>query len=171
MKEVIYNEKNIKDNQINRVIRRSKALIINTNGEILLANSFNNYQFPGGHVENGESFADGLIREVREETGIKIDFKLPLPFITIIYYKKDYPKKGINSKYIANYYNIKNKLIPKTEYMNLTSEEAIGNFKLEFINKNNILNILEKSLNNCTDKDTVLDTIEVIKEYLINESN
>lgn len=29
--------------------------------------------FPGGHVELGESFADAVIREVQEETGLKID--------------------------------------------------------------------------------------------------
>ena len=28
--------------------------------------------FPGGHVEEGESFTDSVIREIREETGLKI---------------------------------------------------------------------------------------------------
>jgi 8-oxo-dGTP diphosphatase len=28
--------------------------------------------FPGGHVEHGESFTDSVIREVYEETGLKI---------------------------------------------------------------------------------------------------
>ena len=33
------------------------------------------YTFPGGHVENGETFEDALIREIEEELGIKIKVK------------------------------------------------------------------------------------------------
>lgn len=31
------------------------------------------WEFPGGKVEDGESNADGLVREVREELGVEID--------------------------------------------------------------------------------------------------
>lgn len=31
------------------------------------------YSFPGGHVENGESLTEAVIREVREETGLTIE--------------------------------------------------------------------------------------------------
>ena len=30
------------------------------------------YTLPGGHVENGESFVDAVIREIKEETGLDI---------------------------------------------------------------------------------------------------
>ena len=33
---------------------------------------YNGITFPGGHVERGESFTDSVIREVLEETGLKI---------------------------------------------------------------------------------------------------
>ena len=31
------------------------------------------YVFPGGHVENGESFSASVVREIFEETGLKIE--------------------------------------------------------------------------------------------------
>lgn len=34
--------------------------------------SYTGITFPGGHVESGESFAESIVREVREETGLTI---------------------------------------------------------------------------------------------------
>ena len=50
--------------------------LIEDGEKILLQNrvkkDWRGYTLPGGHVEPGESFVDAVIREMREETGLKV---------------------------------------------------------------------------------------------------
>ena len=52
------------------------CMITDGNGNVLVQNkiskSWGGICFPGGHVEEGESFYESVIREVREETGLEI---------------------------------------------------------------------------------------------------
>lgn len=53
----------------------SSAIIENNSGEILLAQSQkwnNKWTLPGGHIKPGETIIKSVIREVEEETGLKI---------------------------------------------------------------------------------------------------
>ena len=63
----------VKEEDVTEIVKRVKALIINSNNEILLAYSNNCYQFPGGHVEDGETLIDAVNREIKEETGIVLN--------------------------------------------------------------------------------------------------
>ena len=50
--------------------------MIESSEKILLQNrikkDWRGYALPGGHVEQGESFVDAVIREMREETGLTV---------------------------------------------------------------------------------------------------
>ena len=51
--------------------------LLEDGGRILLQNrvkaDWQGYALPGGHVEPGESFVDAVIREMQEETGLRIE--------------------------------------------------------------------------------------------------
>lgn len=93
MKKIIYNDDHLQEEDINNIVKRAKAIIINSNDEILLTLSHNNYFLIGGHVENEESDIECLEREILEETGIKISIGNLNPYLSIIYYSKEYPSK------------------------------------------------------------------------------
>ena len=73
METIIYNKDSIEEQDVRYRSIRLKALIINSKNELLVGYSHNTYQFIGGHLEEGEDLIDGLIREVEEESGIKVD--------------------------------------------------------------------------------------------------
>ena len=106
MIELIKNKSNINESEINNIITRVKALIITSDNKILLGHSHSEYQFPGGHIESGESLLLGLERELKEETGLVFDTSNLEPFVVRNAYYKDYPKENINTKIIIYYFII-----------------------------------------------------------------
>ncbi len=59
-----------------KVIFTNMCMVYDDDGNILVQNRLDKewpgITFPGGHVENGESFTEAVIREVWEETGLHI---------------------------------------------------------------------------------------------------
>lgn len=65
----------------------AKAVIVNAAGEVLILRESSRhatntkvgrYQLPGGRIDAGEPFIEGLRREVHEETGLDIEIGKPL---------------------------------------------------------------------------------------------
>lgn len=165
-KKIINNCDNLTMDKINRIIRRAKLLIETSNNKIAICYCNNNYFLLGGHVDNDESDMQCLHRELLEESGIDIDFNDLDPFITIKYLNKDYPEEEINTLSIANYYSLIYDIKCDLKNIDLTEDKINGGFKIVFIDKDKIINILEKSLDKASRKGVTLDTIQVIKEYL-----
>lgn len=166
MKEIVYNSDNLKDSDINDIVVRTKALIINGNN-ILLGNESGRYQFIGGHLENGESFSECLIREIKEESGIELSLsEIGEPFFKIIYLNKDYPKVGINRKNEIYYYLVKTNKLPNLDNTCLTENEKYKNYKVEVVLLDCVIqflkdNILDNEKNYIVSRDMIL----VLEEY------
>ena len=166
MKEIINNSDNLIEEEINRTVKRAKIILINDNNEILICNSKNNYFLLGGHVEGDELDLVCLDRELEEEAGITIDLSGIKLFMAIKYFNKDYPKEGINTATIANYYYLRTNIEPKLDKIALTEEEKNGNFRIEKIHVDKIIEQLSNSLEHATRRIVVYDTIEVLKEFI-----
>ena len=107
MKKIVTNKNNLKEENMTELVQRVKVLLINSKNEVLLGYSHNDYQFPGGHVEDGETLIETVKREVLEETGIILDIDEIEPFTCTIGYYKDWPAEGKNRKIEIYYYEIK----------------------------------------------------------------
>ncbi len=166
MKEITYNYDDVNENEINRIVRRAKVLIVNSNNEIMFAHSNKNYFLIGGHVDNDESDFECLEREIKEELGLDVNIEPSLPFIRIKYLNRDYPSEGVNTMSLANYYILKKDLVPKVSKTKLTNEEKEGEFHTVNINVYEAIDKLISSMDDSTRKGAVLDTIEAVKEYI-----
>ena len=144
MKQIITNKYNLTDADMTEVVKRVKVLLVNSNNEVLLGYSHNNYQFPGGHVEENETLIQTVNREVLEETGMDLGVDNIEPFACAIGYYKDWPAEGKNRKIEIYYYEIKTDEKPNLENTEYTENEKDGNFELRYIPLTNVEEELRK---------------------------
>ena len=90
MKQIVFNEDNLTDEEIDKVTRKVRGLVFNNKGQALLVRYAGLYMLPGGSIDEGESIKDALRRELSEEAGIEIPFLSQDPFLEISSYDKNY---------------------------------------------------------------------------------
>ena len=166
MKEILYNYDNLKLEDIDEVVTRTKGLIINNNNEITLGYSHKTYQFPGGHLEDGESLEECLLREIAEETGIELkDAKLK-PFEKITYYNKNYHGSGKNRNNDIYYYIINTDAKFDMNNSKLDEWEKDGDFTVKTFKIENVEQVLTDSIpDNPINKVIVEEMLDIFKEY------
>ena len=142
MKELIINKDNLKEEDVKEVVTRVKVLMLNERNEILLAYCDNDYQFPGGHLKDGEDVYDGLIREVKEETGItskKDDYQL---FMITKHYEKNYFRTGNNRLNIMIYFIYKKIPVINDNNIDISKKKKKNGFRLYYVNINEVEDLL-----------------------------
>lgn len=91
MKEITFNNNNLTDTEIDKVVKKVRAVIINDRiGKILIVNYAGLYMLPGGKIDNNETEMSALKREILEESGIEITELELEPYLVINSYDKNY---------------------------------------------------------------------------------
>ena len=168
MKEIFINDDNLKKEDIDETVTRVKGIIINDNEEITIVYSNKSYQFPGGHLEEGESILDCLYREIREETGIVFKNIEPSLIRKISYYTKNYRNTNKNRENIIYYYLIRSNEKYNIDNIDLDEWEKSHEFRIQLVPVNEIKDLLMNDINNAEINELIyremIDVIENIKE-------
>lgn len=165
MREIVFNDYNLTENDIEKKVIRVKGLIINSNGKILLAHNNDTYQFPGGHLEDDEQMDECIKREIKEETGIDVKIE-ERPFLCISTYDNDYfgtGKKVLNSIYYYRFFTDELPNFNETHYDELELATEFNLFYVVFADLENFINksIAEKTI----DPKIGREMIQVVQIY------
>ena len=168
--EIVSNNYNLKEEDMTETVKRVKALIINSKNEILLAYSNNEYHFPGGHAEDNEELLDTLKREIREETGVKLNITNNKYFAKKTGYYKDWPEKGKNRKIEIYYFLINKDIVPNLKNVNYTESEKQGHFIIKNIKLDELKKEIKDNINKYGDKRGIgvemLELLDVCKDRI-----
>ena len=148
--KLIINPYNLKKKDIDEYNIKGRVILINNNSEILVGNYGGTYMLPGGSINYNEDILNGVIRELREETGANYKIEELQYLCHLDYYQKNYPKRNgtIKNRLITtHYYTSEYKEVLKENQI-LTEKEQKGNFKLELIPIEKLINIIINNTNN-----------------------
>ena len=166
MKEILYNYDNLTLDEIDETVTRTKGLIINSNNEITLGYSHKTYQFPGGHLEEGETLEECLLREIMEETGIELKDAKFKPIEKITYYNKNYHNSGKNRKNEIYYYIIKTDAKFDLDKVAFDEWEKAGDFCVKTMPLDSVEKVLIESIpDNPINEVIVEEMLDILKEY------
>lgn len=162
--EKIYNYDNITPDEIDEKTTRARALLINSKNEILMcySNGLQHYEFPGGHLEENETLEEGLKREILEETGIVLDLEKINLFYAIKYYCKNYHNTEKNRLVEIYYYVVYCDSTYDDSKKQLDSNEIIQNYECQYINVDDLKNILIENKKTTKENNSALDDMILI---------
>ena len=165
MKQIFINEANLKEEELDFSVIRVKGLVINSQGEILIAHNNGTYQFPGGHKEDEETLDDCLEREIKEETGIDIELDLG-PFMQIITFDPNYFETGKKVENIIYYYVIHTDDVPNFNETHYDELECQTEFNLFYVKLDELKLFLEETISNGSlDENIGREMLLVLDEY------
>lgn len=97
MKIIKFNKEKVREEEIEKVVQKSRGIVLNQEGKAMLVQYAGFYMFPGGKIEEENPF-EALHREVQEESGIQTIKFEEEPFLKIESYDRNYLDRRLNRK-------------------------------------------------------------------------
>ena len=164
--KVEMNKYRIKPEEVNRYEVKVKALLVNDKDEVLLGYANNGYQLIGGKHEGRATLSKSLIREIKEETGIKIPYEEFKPFFVLDNYIKDKSSKGLNRFIRIYYYKISTDIEPNFDKMSLTESEKEKDFELKKVKLKDLSKVIEDNVKEFGDEKGIAKEMFKMLKYL-----
>ncbi len=165
---VIINDDCLKMDEIDGFKSKVRAILIDEENRVLVANYNQVILLPGGSVEEDENIECAITRELKEETGeIYNETDLTL-FTQIDFFQKDYPKRDgmVQNRLLRTFYFIGDYKGVDLELQQLTENEKDNNFGLALIPLSELENvILENQNDNPRNVYFQREMLEVLKVY------
>ena len=144
------NDDNLNIGDIEEFSTKVRAILVDDEDNILIANYHNVILLPGGKVDDNETIYDAIVRELNEELGQSYNSDELEFFTTLNYFQKNYPRingvfcnRLLQTHYFVGRYKNVNKNMQK-----LTEKEQKGNFRLQLVS---LLELEDIILNNKND--------------------
>lgn len=163
-----------------RSVNKVRAIIIDSNNEVIVTNYAGIYMFPGGKVDN-ETNLEALKRELEEELGISFNNNQIEEFIDTEKYIFNYPVRDSAIKEDRNiktkFYIIRGDFEIKSDKQKLTESEKSNQF---YVKKYSVTDLKQLVLNNEANnprnqylKEEVLEVLEVLEKiaYIVSQYN
>lgn len=132
---LILNDENLQLDEVNEFNSKVRAILVDNENRVLVANCGGIFLFPGGSIDDDENIAESIIRELQEETGTSYETG-DLTFLTQLdFFQKNYVKRDGTkaNRLIRTYYFIAQCKPVELQSQKLTEKEKKDGFKLEIV--------------------------------------
>lgn len=142
MKTIIINDENINEKFTKKKLK-SRAVLVNSSNEILVANYGGVLLLPGGSIDGKETPDETIHRELNEEIGVDMKPEQLKPFVKVRYFQPNYPERNGNTinRLAVTYYYLGH-INSISEERELTENEKKDGFTVGFYSINQILEML-----------------------------